>query len=384
MDTGDPMQAKTIIIGGGIAGMSCAMRLLEADKDFLLVTENLGGRIQYSAQAGVNFGAYFVMSSYTHAKKILAHTTWINPADACFHNSDTERFSLLSLHTVKRLPELLRFLVVIQKFMRHYKLYKQRCLVMPQKSALEADPYMADLFVKPAVQFIRENRIENVANDYVAKFTYACTGFGADRFTALDFLNPSQGMITPIHRLKFDPEAVAQKLGSHLAFDSITGIERLEHGFRLNSKSGTKYQAENIVIATPASVTKELLHLPEIREASRFHVFHVRAELKPVYRRYGLNLFPPTSQFMLISREDDGTYLIYALDQNIDLYRVCEKFEVLATRTWEKAMYIHGGAFMEQQYGDCLYVAGDHNGLGLEPSAISGIYAANQIINRKD
>ncbi len=378
------MQAKTIIIGGGIAGMSCAMRLLEARQDFLLITDNLGGRIQYSAQAGVNFGAYFVMSSYTHAKKILSHTTWINPVDACFHNSDTERFSLLSWHTVKRLPELLRFLVAILKFMRHYKQYKQRCLIMPQKSALEADPYMADLFVKPAMQFIRENKIENVANDYVAKFTYACTGFGADRFTALDFLNPSQGMITPIYRLKFDPEAVAQKLGDHLTFDVVTRVERQAAGFTLSGKSGTTYQAENIVVATPASVTKKLLHLPEIREASRFHVFHVRAELKPVYRRYGLNLFPPTSQFMLISREDDGTYLIYALDENIDLYQVCEKFEVLATRTWDKAMYIHGRAFMEQQYSDGLYVAGDHNGLGLEPSAISGIYAANQIINRKD
>jgi hypothetical protein len=47
---------------------------------------------------------------------------------------------------------------------------------------------------------------------------------------------------------------------------------------------------------------------------------------------------------------------------------------------WEKAMYIQGSAYMEQQYGDHIYVAGDHNGLGLEPAAISGIYAANQII----
>lgn len=378
------MQTKTIIIGGGIAGMSCAMRLLEAGQDFLLITDNLGGRIQYSAQAGVNFGAYFVMSSYTHAKKLLTRGTWINPANACFHNSDTERFSLISGHTVKRLPELLRFLAAILKFMNHYKQYKQRCLTMPQRAALDADPYMSDLFVKPATQFIREHRIENVANDYVAKFTYACTGFGADRFTALDFLNPSQGMITPIHRLKFDPEAVAQKLGSHLTFDMVTSIERQEHGFLLTSKSGTTYQAENVVISTPASVTKELLHLPEIRAASKFHVFHVRAELKPVYCRYRLNLFPPTSSFMLLTREDDGTYLIYALDENVDLYQVCEKFEILAKRTWDRAMYIHGRAFMEQQYGNGLYVAGDHNGLGLEPSAISGIYAANQIINKKD
>jgi hypothetical protein len=376
------MPAKTIIIGGGMAGLSCAMRLLEAEQDFLLITDNLGGRIRYSLNTGINFGAYFVMSSYNNAKKIVTRDTWINPADACFHNSDTERFSLLGWHTVKRLPELLHFLLVIQKFMRHYKTYKQRCLSMSQRSALDADPYMADLFTKPATQFIRENKIENVANDYVAKFTYACTGFGADRFTALDFLNPSQGMIIPIHRFKFDPEAVAQKLGAHLTFDEITRIERLDHGFILSSQSGKIYQAENIVVATPASVTKELLHLPEIREASKFHIFHIRAELKPVYCGYSLNLFSPTSPFMLISREHDGTYLIYALDKDVDLYQVCEKFEIISTLTWEQAMYINGRAYMEQQYGDGLYVAGDHNGLGLEPTAISGIYAANQVINK--
>lgn len=46
-------------------------------------------------------------------------------------------------------------------------------------------------------------------------------------------------------------------------------------------------------------------------------------------------------------------------------------------------MYVQGAAFMEQQYGAGLYVAGDHNGLGLEPAAISGIFAANQIIGQE-
>ena len=39
---------------------------------------------------------------------------------------------------------------------------------------------------------------------------------------------------------------------------------------------------------------------------------------------------------------------------------------------------------MEQQYGEDIYVAGDHNGLGLEPAAISGIFAANQIIFKRN
>jgi hypothetical protein len=33
---------------------------------------------------------------------------------------------------------------------------------------------------------------------------------------------------------------------------------------------------------------------------------------------------------------------------------------------WDKAMYVYGDAYLEQQYGEGVYVAGDHNGLGLE------------------
>ena len=94
------MQKKTIIVGGGMAGMACAMQLLEAGRDFLLITDVLGGRIMYSEEAKVNFGAYFVMGNYKHAKELLIQEDLLNPLQVCFHNSDTERFTVLSLHTL--------------------------------------------------------------------------------------------------------------------------------------------------------------------------------------------------------------------------------------------------------------------------------------------
>ena len=56
---------------------------------------------------------------------------------------------------------------------------------------------------------------------------------------------------------------------------------------------------------------------------------------------------------------------------------------MIGRKAWDKAMYVTGRAYVEQQYGDSTYVAGDHNGLGLEPAAISGVYAAHQILKKK-
>jgi hypothetical protein len=78
---------------------------------------------------------------------------------------------------------------------------------------------------------------------------------------------------------------------------------------------------------------------------------------------------------------DDGTYLVYTREKDEKLLSlVCDNYQVIGMRGWDKAMYVYGQAYVEQKYEEHLYVAGDHNGLGLEPTAISGIYAANQIL----
>ena len=376
------MQSKTIIIGGGMAGMSCALKLLEAGQDFLLITDRLGGRIMYNPESKVNFGAYFVMDSYTQARKLLTRQDLLKPTDVCFHNSESERFAVLSGHTVSLLPEFIRFYLAMRTFSAHYEPYKKRCQTMTQKAALETDPYMADIFAISASQFIRQNKFERAASDYISKFTYACTGVGTDQLTALDFLNVSMGMIVPIHRFSFDAQAMADKLGDHLVLDTIERLEQQDGRVNLLGKSGQSYQAQKVVVATPAVVTQQLLALKEIRAACQLYVFHVKAELKPIYSHYEMNLFPNTSEIILTARQFDGTYLIYARESAVDLHKVCTHFTTLATMAWDKAMYVQGSAYVEQKIGENIYVAGDHNGLGLEPAALSGIYAANQIINQ--
>ena len=64
----------------------------------------------------------------------------------------------------------------------------------------------------------------------------------------------------------------------------------------------------------------------------------------------------------------------------LDLAAYFDTHTVRWLQEWPQAIYTHPAIVLEQDLGDGLFLAGDHNGMGMEPAAISGIYAANRII----
>jgi hypothetical protein len=372
---------RVIVIGAGSAGMSCALKLAEANVDYLIITDKLGGRIHYSEEEKVNFGAYFIMQSYLNAKKLVIRETWINPLSVLFNNSDTDYFPTLSFRTLSMSFQLLKFARLMIQFMRHYAKFKNNCEVMTQTEAMNADPYIKDYFFKSASDFIRENKIEKIAGQMISKFSYACTGVPMEKITTLDFMNVCQGLVIPIHRFKFDQKALEQKFSGHLDYDTVARLSSVNGQYEIETNSGKSYQAEFVVAATPAAVTKVLLDSKDpLRQTCKLYTFHVKAEWMDKFNKYQMNLFPFESEIIFTAVQDDGTYLIYTREEKADLRQVCIRYELISMVAWDKAMYVYGDAYLEQKFADNLYIAGDHNGLGLEPTAISGIYAANQII----
>ena len=66
-------QIDTIIIGAGMAGLGCGHHFLKnSQKDFLIISEDIGGRVCSSVDGRVNYGAYFVLENYHH---ILPYVT---------------------------------------------------------------------------------------------------------------------------------------------------------------------------------------------------------------------------------------------------------------------------------------------------------------------
>jgi glycine/D-amino acid oxidase-like deaminating enzyme len=250
------MVYDAVIVGAGSAGLSCARRLQDAEADFRIVSDTLGGRIAYDPEQRVNFGAHFVMANYHHASKLVRRETWINPLSCRFHDGH----------------------------------------------------------------------------------------------------------------------------GGHLVEDSVTGHAEDGGVHEVTCSGGLRLQARNIVFATPAVVTAKFLGLGEIRGTCQLYVDHVRGRLRPGLDGEQMNLFPSSSPVIFTARQDDGSYLVYSRERATDLGELFTEHELIGRREWEKAMYVSGRAYIEQQYGPSTYVAGDHNGLGLEPAAISGSYAAGQIL----
>lgn len=375
---------KIIIIGGGIAGISCALKLREAGEEFIMITDRLGGRIYYSDDEKVNYGAYFVMGNYHHVKKVLRKATGLSKINAQFHKSEDNYYSLASLKTIRLLPQLFRFVFAMIRFSNHFEKYKKNCEIMPVREALDKDPYMRDIFYTPAADFIARNGFAGAHDAFFSMFSYACTAVPAEKINALDYLTLSCGLLLPIHRFVFDNAGMAERFRGALVAGSVASIEKKKELYVLKTKSGRKFTCEYAVVATPGSVTKKLLHLPFIRKSYLLQVFHVRGTLKDTYAGYRMNLFHEKSKVIIISVEDDGTYMVFASTKDTrHLGDYFKSYEIIGSVTWEKALYTEGKEIVDEQtaaFGKNLYIAGEHNGVGMEPSAISGIFAANRIL----
>lgn len=95
------MDVQTLIIGGGMAGMSYALRLKAYNKPFTMITDRLGGRVLYDPELKENYGALFVMQNYHYARKILTTERWINTIRVMFHHSPPKSFATLSNATIQ-------------------------------------------------------------------------------------------------------------------------------------------------------------------------------------------------------------------------------------------------------------------------------------------
>jgi hypothetical protein len=367
---------ETIIIGAGVAGLGCARQLTKHKKDFLVITENIGGRIATSDDGHINYGAYFVLSNYKHILPFVRKGEKLHPFFVEFHDKRNRYYHLAKMCGYP--IQTLHLLFMLWRFKSIYEQFKKQCERSSQKFVIESDPKLKKMYFQSTTEFIKEKKITEIANKFLSEGIYMCTFLPLSKVSAFDFMRLCLGLILPAHEFTFLPNEVTKGFKDKIKVDSVTSINDHE----IQTINGEAYKARHIVVATPASITKKLLGLKKIKAGSNSYVFHVSGELKDKWKGGQFELFNSNSDVIFIRKQSNGSYIFYSKTATPKLENYFVNPCIIFKKHWEPAFNISGDELLDCEQGDNIYLAGDHNVIGLEDSYITGMLAANKILGK--
>ena len=370
---------ETVIIGGGIAGLACARRLHNSQRPFLLITEDVGGRIRTSTDGTVNLGAYYVRSDYTHVNQFVDRGRRIKRRDL-LRGDEGGSFTRSDVPLLAHLPQTIRFLRLMRTFRRHYESFQRDCLVVSQAEAIRSDPLLWDLYHEPASRFIERHRIEDVTRLYVAPGVRGTAFTSLDRLTAFTLLVGVLNFVLPIFEYTFRFDVLTAGFADDVLVESVTEVNSASNQYSIQTRRGGSVTADNVVVATPIDVSAQLLDLDLVKSPISAHIFLVRGDLRRPWAASLISLFPAGDQILALALQTDGSTVVSSVSGDPDFARLFTTWEVVEHQHWNPAFNLVGDALLEGEQKPGLYLVGDHNVCNLEDAYITGVYAANRIL----
>lgn len=370
-------KTETIIVGAGIAGIACARHLAAHNKKFRIITKNIGGRIMTENHGTVNYGAYFVLNNYDHILPLVKKGEKLHPFSIEFHNTK-QHYHLIRMC---RYPiQTIRLLSMLYAFKKQYESFKKACEMTSQKKVIKNDPLLKKLYVQSATAFIKEKKITDIAEKFLSEGVYMCTFLPLSKISAFDFMRLCLGLIIPAYEFTFLQDEAVKKFTNRISIDTVIKINKKGKKWKVETRNGEQYKARNIIIATEPTVAQKLIGIKKIKMGSNAYVLHITGTLKQEWRNGQFELFNSTCPVIFIRKQNDGSYIFYTKTAKPDLKRYFIKPKIIFKKAWKPAFTINGKKLLGCTQGKRLYVIGDHNIIGLEDAYITGIYAANKII----
>jgi hypothetical protein len=370
----------TIIIGAGISGLACARHLYENNREFLIVSEDIGGRILTSEDGTVNYGAFFVCSDYHNVNKYVKIGSRIRLRDFCFHEGD-ETYILFEPKLIKYSFQFLKTLKLLYKFRKALRNFRKISTAISQKKAIEQDPFLYELYLKSVEDFVKEQKIQSGTDVYLSKALYSTTFSRISEMNTFSFLQFIIPLITPIYTFTFDKDKMINPFKEKIIYGHVKDVENKNGQYKI--KIGKEiFIGKNIVLATQINWSKKYAKVKNTNLAVDTNMLHVQGIPKKNVARKDYQLFSYPSNVQAIANLKNETYLLYYKKNKPDLNAFFINPKILYHKYWEIVGTINGHNLIESKRGDNMYLIGDFNVAGLEESYITGIFAANQIIRR--
>lgn len=370
----------TVIIGGGISGLACAKKLQDNDRDFIIVTENIGGRILTSKDGTTNYGAFFVCSDYYHFLQHIKIKSRIKLSDFCFHNDKTYVLfePLLLLYAF----QFIKTIKILLRFRRHFRFFRKTCEHVSQKIAIESDPFLYELYMQNAADFVKIHNLQTGVQRYLSHALYSTTFSQIKDMNAFSFLEFLMPLITPIYTFTFNKEKMIEPYKERIMIGSVNNITYKSEIYKISFNENI-IKTKNVVLATEISWSKDLAGVKKINKPVSTNMLHIKGVPTTNFSEKLYNLFMPPYPVQALADLQDGTYLLYYQGERPSLDEFFKDPKIIAHHYWNPAGTINGHNLIESNRGNNLYLIGDYNVAGLEDAYITGIYAANQILMKE-
>lgn len=407
------LNTETIIIGGGLAGLACAVTLEKNGKEFLLLekADQIGGRVRTDRNQGFQFdhGFQVLNPGYRQAKALLNLSELkLNYFDAGFAIRDGNNLRTIKdpfrhpsqiFNTLKNLPgttrEKFNFAKYLSKVLMTPKGARLKRADLTSRAALVEAGVDEELLIKVLRPFLSgvflESKLETsriFLDEVLASF-----------FSGTPAL-PEAGM-----------GAISEQLASNISPSKILFNEtvlKIEPGI-ITTATG-KFSAKNIVLATDSQVATKLLGLPE-QKVHKVKTWYLLADQDKSEILSGEKLLitdanpnAPLVNSVVLSNvaqsyAPQGTALISAsaIEENIKLDKksllfALENLYQLPTQNWKilaeyeilnalPAMYSPFNPRRNIKVAAGLFVAGDHRNFSSIQGALdSGVKAAKAVL----
>jgi glycine/D-amino acid oxidase-like deaminating enzyme len=376
---------ETVIIGGGISGLACAQRLHESGREFVLITDRLGGRM-FAGRLLHNFGAAYATSDYRHVLAFLEKGPRLRRRDVYFRESGGKAAVWLPTVLRYRRP-LLRVIARLIEFRTALNRLREAGPRICQSHWIRRDPLLERAVKEPAAEFVKSNSLSGFVEAFIDPVVSATVFAPADRVNTFYFLASIFPCLVPTYvaNLSRTVDRLTSGFEARIQTDRVIAIEPTADGATKIATTTREFKARNVVIATPARNTREFYPAIDGADDPGFleipivclHIHGLRrTEYKPGKIVYLGRGEPITSLVPL----GPGFDVLYSRAKAPDLSPYYENHEVVGRVEWKTAVQLATSRWRPLAPRPGFFTIGDHNICGLEDSYITGLFAANQII----
>jgi len=366
-----------IIIGAGLAGLGCAKRLYENKQRFKIITEDIGGRVKTSPDGETNYGAYYMTADCKNIRPYVTKTGRVRFSHSHLHNEE-DHYHVFSPKILKHVPAGLKLIKDLYFFRKHLLKFRRDSLNHSRQELIEADPLMRKYYHQKASEYITESGLEDLTKKYLEQFLWASFFIDPRKVPTALFLGSLQPLLVPSYTFKFNFDKLIKGFKKEIIIDSVKKIKNNGNHFVLKTKSSKIYQCKKLVIATPMSITNNLIKPQKIKGGINVSYYHLKGEIRAPYDAKWYNFFS-VNETTAISREPNGTYLYFYGGKN-KVKKYFKKYTIIAHNSWKPALYFLGDEYVNLNPEPNLFLATDHDVPGMEDAFINGHYTAKLVL----